>query len=199
MLNSRNSRVWAGLIAIAVTVVALVLVIDRSGLIPWLTLIVGAALVVKICFKPSEKDLRLSLSVAIVPVVVWAATYYYVILSWETAEVVELVIPTQDGPHTARVWVMDIEGEPHVYYDAPAGAAQALLAGSPVQFVRGDATSTRVPEARDADTLSEAEANTVFAAMTDKYGDLVSVADVFYVMLGRSSDRIAVVAKLVEP
>jgi hypothetical protein len=55
-----------------------------------------------------------------------------------------------------------------------------------------------VPNATQADALSEVEANLIFEAMGNKYGDRMSAADIYYLMLGGGRDRVAVVVNLIE-
>lgn len=194
-----NTRIVTALLAGLIVAVGLILVIDRSGIIAWLALLAGGALLAKALIKPGPRDLLLTLGTAVVLVAAWVGTFYYVISTWETGEVVELDIQTNDGTHTARVWVLDLESDPTIYYDAPSLAANALLAGKPLQFTRAGETTTRIPEARVADELPEAEANRVFEAMLEKYGDRNQVTDIYYLMLGRSADQVGVVARLRAP
>jgi len=191
----RIAMVIAGLI----TVVALGVVAVRGGLIGWGALFVGAALLAKIWFKPSAIDLGLCVGFTILPVLMWVVTFYYVISTWESGEVVDLAIDTSDGPHTVRVWVLDIGVNPLVYYDAEPQAAKSLLAGKPVQFTRAGQVSTRIPKATQVDALSGDEADLIFQAMGAKYGDRVDAADIYYLMLGRARDRVALVAELSMP
>jgi len=193
-----KTRVTAGLIAGLIAAAALILVIDRGGLIAWTSLILGASLLAKTQLKPSGLDPLLSIGLATVSVLAWIGTFYYVISTWESGEVVELVINADNGTHTARVWVLDIGKSPVVYYDAEPEVARSLLDGRPLQLTRADVISTRIPAATRVDELPEATANRIFEAMNTKYGDRVDAADVYYLMLGRSTDRIAVVADLVE-
>jgi hypothetical protein len=92
--------------------------------------------------------------------------------------------------------VLDIDAQPVIYYDAPTEAANSLLAGKPLQFTRGTKTTSRIPVATQADELPEEDANRVFAAMASKYAERVNAADIYYLKLGRSRDRIALVATL---
>ena len=188
----------AAFVAGITTAVALLLVIDRGGVLAWVTLSVGVALLAKIWFKPSAIDPGLSVGLAAVSALAWVGVFYYVISTWESGEVVELAIDTSEGVHTARVWVLDIGESPLVYYDAEPEVAESLLDGKPVQFTRAGTVSTRIPEATRVDALPEDEANRVFEAMVTKYGDRVDAADVYYLMLGRSRDRVAVVASLIQ-
>lgn len=191
-----GSRPMALLIAGTITVAALLLAIDRSGLIAWATLVFGIALLIKIWLKPSRSDPGLGLGLAAVATLAWAGTFHYVISTWESGEVVELAIDTDSGTHTARVWALDMGEDPVIYYDAGEEAAESLLAGRPLQITRGGEVSTRIPDAKRVEELPEAEANRVFEAMVAKYGDRVDAADIYYLMLGRAGDRIAVVARL---
>lgn len=178
------------------TLVALFLLVDRGGLIAVGTLILGIALLGKLWLKPSRLDPALSVGLAAIPALTWVATFYYVISTWETGEVVELAIDTGGGIHTARVWVLDIGAHPTIYYDAEPEVAQSLLAGTPLQFTRAGEVSTRIPDAVRAELLPEEQAKRVFEAMEAKYGERVSAADIYYLMLGRPGDRVAVVASL---
>lgn len=194
---STTQKVAAAIAGIMI-LVALVLVVDRSGVIAWSALLMGVALLAKVWFRPAKSDAGLAAVVALVPALAWAGTLYYVISTWESGEVVEVVIDTDRGVQTARLWVLDIGTDPTVYYDAGPEAAAALLAGKPVQFTRAGQVSTRIPKATPVDALPEAQANQILEAMQVKYGDRNGAADWYYVMLGRSGDRVALVAELVE-
>lgn len=191
-----NPRLIAVFIAALTCLVALPLVLDRGGLIAWAAFLIGAALLAKVWRRPSRADPALSIVLAAFLVLAWLGTRHYVISTWESGEVVELAIDTSNGPHTARVWVLDIEEQPHVYYDAEPEVADALLAGRPLRLTREDEVTTRIPVATRAEALSEGQAGRILEAMESKYGGRVAAADVYYLLLGRSRDRVAVVARL---
>ncbi len=193
-----NTRRIALLIAGGVTAAAMILVVSRSGLIAWTSLILAVALLAKTWFKPSRWDPALGLGLAAAAAIAWAGTQYYVISTWESGEVVELEIDTESGLHTARVWVLDMAPYPVVYYDAPSVVARSLLSGRPLQFTRAGETDARIPEAARVESLSEQRAAQVFEAMRAKYEERVDAADIYYLMLGRSRDRVALVVNLVE-
>ncbi len=195
MLKSRRTAI---VLAVLTIVAALLLVVERGGLIAWAALLLGIALLVKIWRKPASRDLGLSLGLILFFVVAWVGSFYYVIATWESGEVVELVIDTSKGPHTARVWIMDMGTSPTIYYDAEPEVADALLAGKPLQLTRAGATSTRIPKATRFDELPEKEASRIFEAMETKYKGLNGGAIVYYVMLGGGRDRVVVVADLIE-
>ncbi len=195
-MNPRNTALF---IAGLVTAAALVLIIHRGGLIAWSAALLGTALLVKLWLKPARLDLALSIGLVAVMVVAWVGTRTYVIATWESGEVVTLTIETRTGPREVRLWVLDTGPHPMVYYDAPPAMAEALLAGTPVQFSRNGEASTRIPEATRVDALDEAEAARVLDAMNAKYGDRNDAAVLFYAMLGSPYDRVPLVARLVEP
>ena len=195
MLKSRRIAVF---IAGLTTVVALLLVVDRGGVIAWGTFVLGGALLAKIWLKPSKSDTGWSVGMAIIPALAWVGTLYYVITTYESGEVVELAIDIGSDTHTARVWVLEIGADPVVYYEADPEVADSLLAGKPLQFTRAGEISTRIPNAELVDSLPEDEANRVLEVMGAKYGDRMTAADVYYVMLGSPRDRVAVVVTLIE-
>ncbi len=191
-----RSHRLARLIAALLMLAGLIVVLERGGLIGWSALLLGAALLLKTSLKPSGLDLMLGSGFAAACVLVWVAAFYYVIHTWESGEVVELVIDTGSGTHTARLWVLDMEEDPLIYYDATAEAAESLLAGKPLQFTRADVVSTRIPRATRIEALPEAEAARILEAMEAKYGDRLAAATVFYGLLGRPRGRVALVASL---
>ena len=189
------SKVALGIAAITTTI-ALLLVWDRSGLIAWATLVLGVVLLGKIYLKPSRADVGFSIGLVIVPALTWIITFHTVISTWERGEVVELSIDTGSGRQSARVWVLDVGADPVVYYDAPSELAESLLAGMPLRFTRGGETMIRIPDAKLADALSEDEAGVILGAMQTKYRELNDAADIYYLMLGRSRDRVGLVVTL---
>ena len=195
MLKSRKS---AAFIAALTTVVALLLLVERGGLIVWGAFFMGVALLVKIWLKPSNLDLRFSVGLAALSVLAWVGTLYYVISMWESGKVVELAIDTSNGVHTARLWVLDMGADPLVYYEAEPEVAQSLLAGKPLQFTRAGEVSTRTPKATRVDELPEDEANRILEAMETKYAAQNSAAVIYYLLLGPPRDRVALVASLIE-
>lgn len=197
-MTMQTTRISTLVIAAVTALIGLYLVADRNGVLAWLGLLIGVGMLVKIWRRPSRIDLALAVGLAAVPVLAWFGTVQYVISTWESGEVVELTIETAEGTHNARLWVMDIDAQPVVYYDAEPHVAASLLAGTPLQFTRGGETRTRIPHATRVEALPEVRANKVLDAMQTKYGDRNHAADIWYVMLGRPSDRVAVVVELTE-
>ncbi|MEM9621660.1 MAG: hypothetical protein AAF993_08435 [Pseudomonadota bacterium] len=185
-------------VAVLITLAMVLLVVERGGLIAWAGLLGGACLTAKIWWKSARPDLAVSLILAALLVITWFGTHRYVIATWESGEVVELIIELPDRQHTARLWVMDIGEHPTVYYDAAPEVAAILLAGEPVQFRRAGQLSTRIPQTTAVDAMSAAQADRVLTAMQTKYGARNDAATVYYGLLGASRDRVAIVATLVD-
>lgn len=185
-------------IAGLMTLVALALVVDRGGVIAWGTFVLAGALLAKIWLKPSKSDTKWSVGVAIIPTLAWIGTFYYVITTYESGEVVELAIDLGADTHTARAWVLEIGTDPVVYYEADPEVAESLLAGKPLQFTRAGKKDVRIPNAKLVDSLPEGEANRVLEVMRDKYGNRMTAADIYYVMLGSPRDRVALLVTLLE-
>lgn len=180
----------------ATTLVGLFLVVDRSGLIAWLAVVLGVALLAKVWLKPSTRDLASAIGFAAALTLLWFGTVAGVISTYESGEVVELTIPTPDGTHHGRVWIFDVDGVDTVYYDAPQAAAASLIASTPIHVTRNKRSSEAVPQARRAEALSEEEAGRVLAAMEAKYGNRVLASTAYYVLLGQPRDRVALVIEL---
>ncbi|MEM7219014.1 MAG: hypothetical protein AAF515_11665 [Pseudomonadota bacterium] len=183
-------------LASAIVLCALVIVVLRGGLIGWSALILGLALLAKRWWSPSARDPLWGLCLLVVSAVLWGATYGWVISSWESGEVVTLDVELPDGSHRARVWVMDVNAQAHVYFDAPVDVAEALLAGEPLKFTRDGVTSTRVPNVRRLEDVPTAEVGQILAAMQEKYAHRYDAAGVYYLLLGRYRDREAIVIAL---
>jgi len=178
------------------TVVALLLIVERGGAIAWATGFFGALLFIKCWRKPAPKDLWLGLTLASVAVLAWIGVFYYVISTYESGEVVELVVDTSDGDRAVRLWVLDVDGKELVYYDAVPEVAESLLAGKPLNFTRGEIVSQRLPKARLAESLPETEANALLEVMSEKYGDRMAASTIYYVMLASPRDRVSLVVDL---
>lgn len=185
-------------LALVTAVAGVWLLIERGGLIAALALVLGLLLAWKIWQRPGTRDLVFALSLIVLTAAGWFGTFYYVIATWESGEVIELAMDTNEGSHTARLWVMDIEGVPTVYYDAPPAAAAALLEGKPVQFTRAGVTTTLRPQATAIEALSEKDGQKVLQAMATKYPDQSHAADLYYVLIGSPWDRVSLVARLAE-
>jgi hypothetical protein len=185
-------------VSAGVLLAALFLLAMRGGLIAWVAGIAAALLLAKQRWRPSQRDAGYALVLTALATVAWLGTFFYVISTYESGEVVELAIDTESGPRTVRLWVMEIYGEAGVYIDAEPEIAASLLAGKPLQVSRAGVATTRVPRARPIDGLSNDETEAVLEAMVQKYGSRMTASDLYYVLLGRPRDRVALFVSLPE-
>lgn len=193
-----NGRIGiASILAALIALVGGALVVERGGLLAWIGLAVGLALLIKIYLRPSAVDLALSIGTAAVWALTWAGTAWFVFSTWESGEVVELSVETHDGIHTARVWALDEVDSLVLYYDAEPEIADALISGNPIRVQRQDQI-VRLGDvvAIPVEDMPEDELNRLYGLMIDKYGDRNVATDVFYGLLGRSRDRVAVVVTI---
>lgn len=183
-------------ITLLLTLVAIRLFVDRLSVIPGFAVLCGIVLLIKIGFYSSHRNLLWSIGLAGIFVLAWFGTFTYVIATYESGEVVELEIATDAGSQLVRTWVMDVDAENVVYYDAPPELAESLLAGHPVQFTRRGVVSTRTPIAVPVEDLPGVEVDRLLGAMAKKYPHQMIAADVYYVLLGKPRDRIGLVIRL---
>ena len=174
-------------------VAAAILVIARGGLLAWLGVLVGALLLFKILRRPSPRDAWLSLAILGIWAISWGATWYYVMSSWESGEVVELEI---DGTHTARVWVLDMSEGPVMYYDAPPDVASRLLAGAPLAMTRNGEVRRECAAASRVDELPDEQVQPLIDRMEEKYEGRNTATVVFYSILGGRRDRVGLLIQL---
>jgi hypothetical protein len=190
-------RTIAITVSVLMTLAGLVLFIDRGGVLSLVGLIAGSTLLIKTFFRSSKLDIWLCVGVAVIWGLVWLGTFYYVISTWESGEVVELAVDAPDGTHTARVWVLDTDKALVLYYDAEPNIAEAMLSGRPIKVTReGQVVNFTHINVRSTEDISQEELDSIFQMWADKYGARNEATDVFYQMLGRSRDRIAVVIKI---
>lgn len=183
-------------VSLFLMLVSTYLIFERNGILAWLGVLLGAALLAKLFLKPSKGDLILTFAVTSLWTIAWAGIFYYVISTWETGDVVEVTIATADGDHTARTWILEGPDTLMLYYDAPDDAANALLNGAPLIVTRaGEAIPFNDYTVQRQDEMTEAEINRVFELMATKYGDRVAAADIFYGFLGRARNRVGIVVQ----
>ena len=96
------------IIASIVALVGIFLIIQRGGALAWLTTLMSVGMIAKAWFKPGRFDTLWVLGIPLAAAGIAVLTLQYVIGKWESGEVVELSIPTPQGTHIARLWVLDI-------------------------------------------------------------------------------------------
>lgn len=191
-----NSRIAIG-IASMLLIAGIILIYERNGVLAWLSLILGAGIILKAWYRPSNLDLPLAIATPLVIAAAWGNIFYYVISTWETGDVVELNIQTSEGSHIARTWILEEPEALVLYYDAPGLIANALTNGASLQVTRnGNELNFDSYTATREDEMTSGEIDHVFNLMSEKYGDRVDAADIFYGFLGRASDKVGVVIRL---
>lgn len=173
--------------------VAALLVVDRGGLLAWTGVALGAALTAKAFLRPEHRDALVFVGVVVVWVVAWAATWAWVRSTWESGEVVELEVA---GRHTARVWVIDTDAGPVMYYDAPPDAVADLLEGAPLVMTRDGQMEEGCADASRVEDLPAERVDALLGQMEEKYADRNAATDVFYVVLGVERDRVGLVVEM---
>ena len=116
-----------------------VLLLDRGGLFAWAGIILGIVLLIKILALPSVGDAKISVLTAAAFVAAWVATYVAIIVIWESGEIAELHVGNLEGVSTIRVWVLDLDSDIIIFYDAEPEDA-AILRGNPKISVTRDNT-----------------------------------------------------------
>lgn len=184
---------WALAVAGCMGVASVSLIVDRGGLLAWVGLALSVAVLAKALRWPSPADALTALAIASLWAGAWAATWYYVVTTWESGEVVEIEV---DGGHRARVWVLDLNDGPVMYYDAPPAIAQRLLDGAPMTVTRGQRTQSGCARAARVEDLPEARLQDALDAMSRKYRDSNRATGIFYAVLGGKRDRVDVLMSL---
>lgn len=186
------------LVALGLSVTSGYLVYQRGGLLTWTGLLVALLLLAKHVVRPSSRDSTLALAFTVLWAASWAAAWGYVRSTWESGEVVEIGVRLDGEIHEARVWILDVDGKPTMYYDAPPAVGRALLANAPLTIDRGTTRLSGCARATPVERLPEDEVAALFALMQAKYQERNRATDVFYVLLGVERERMGLVLGLGE-
>lgn len=172
------------------------LIFQRGGLLAWSGATVALVLMAKVSLRPSRADLGLAVTVAVLWGLAWPVTWHLVRSAWESGEVVQIAVDMPSGVHTARLWVVDLQGEPAVYYDAPPQVARALLQSPPLTLTRNGNVTRGCADASLIDDAPEKLLDEMFVLMDGKYGELDGATRLFDSVLGSRRDRTAVLLRL---
>ena len=194
--NVEKSKIGMQLATLGLLITSGYLVYRRGGILAWLGLVAALAMLAKHFGRPSRTDVFVALGFTVLWAASWAAAWGYVRSTWESGEVVEIGVQVSDEIHTARVWVLDVDGEPLMYYDAPPLVGHALLANAPMTVERGDKSMVGCADATSVDDLSGDELAALFAVMEAKYQERNHATNVFYAILGGEKDRIGLVLRI---
>jgi len=192
------NRLVALSVAVLLLVASIFIILQRGGTLAWSGAVVALLLMVKAWIWSSSRDAQLTVFVLAFWGLSWVAIWQYVKSVWESGEVVEITVDTPSGPHAARVWVLDVDGEPTMYYDAPPVIAQQLLKGAAVTMTRN---GTEVDGCANASRVSDLSQDVVAAfslRMEEKYQARNNATGIFYTFLGGRRDRIPILLRLTE-
>ena len=186
-------RVLSAIAPAALVAIAVAVLVQRGGVLGWVALVAGLLLLAKMLFRPGSRDVWLGIGAVAAWSLVWLGCWQYVVRTWESGEVVELVINVDRQPHIARIWVLDMDGQQVMVYDAERDVADALAAGQPVRMRRGTTEQTVVMHARSMAEVPEAQVTRIFVLMDQKYGSRNFATEVFYTMLGGPRSRVIMI------
>ena len=172
------------------------LVYLRGGGLAWSGVIVSVLLLAKHVALPSRRDVFVVLGFAALWAASWPAAWAYVRSTWESGEVVEIDVRISDESHAARVWVLDVDGDWLMYYDAPPRIAQALIAGAPMTVERGERRMEGCANATRVSDMPSEERDALLAVMEAKYGEQGHATTIFYAVLGGRKDRIGLALRV---
>ncbi len=170
------------------------LVVDRGGLLAWVGIVLGSLLFLKFLRRPSPRDAALAAALLGIWAAAWGATWMYVVSTWESGEVVQIDVADE---HTARVWVLDTDDGPVMYYDAPPDVASSLLAGASLSVTRDGRVEDACASASRVEELPEERIQGLLEAMEEKYGSRNRATDVFYALIGVKRNRVGLVVTVV--
>ena len=168
----------------------IVLLLERGGLFAWAGIILGIVLLIKILALPSVADVKISVLTTATFVATWAATYLIIILIWESGEIAELHVENSEDVSTIRVWVLDLDGDTIIFYDAEPEDA-VILRGDPKISVTRENTEIKYSQIH---VISSEDApidslNRVYEGWGEKYGNRTLATPVYSLMYGRSRTK----------
>lgn len=188
-----SSRLIAVAVASSMVIAAVLLVVDRGGLLAWSGAVLGALLLLKVLLRPSPRDVLLSVATLGVWAVSWGAAWAYVVSTWESGEVVQIEVA---GGDIARVWVLDTSDGPLMYYEAPPDVANRLLAGAPLSMTRNGQVQNECANASRVEELPEEQVQDLLSQLEEKYEGRNTATAVFYAVLGVQRDRVGMLIRL---
>ena len=135
-----NKKLIAAIIAGLISLLGIVLIWQRGGIFAWIFSITGALLLIEIVIRSRTTMLKSTMVTACTLTALWLLTYSSIIGIWETGEVAELKIDTGREEHQVRVWLLDVNDNIEIFYDADPDVAEFLLNEPKVSLVRNDQT-----------------------------------------------------------
>ena len=192
-----NKKLIAAIIAGLISLLGIVLIWQRGGIFAWIFSITGALLLIEIVIRSRTTMLKRTVVTACTLTALWLLTYGSIIGIWETGEVVELNIDTGSEEHQVRVWLLDINDNIEIFYDAEPDVAEFLLNEPKVSLVRNDQTLEFLKvEISTLETAPAEKMNQIFELWNEKYGSRNLATPIYSLMFGRAKDKVALILTL---
>ena len=192
-----NKKLIAAIIAGLISLLGIVLIWQRGGLFAWIFSITGALLLIEIVIRSRTTMLKNTMVTACTLIALWLLTYGSIIGIWETGEVAELKIDTGSEEHQVRVWLLDVNDNIEIFYDAEPDVAEFLLNEPKVSLVRNDQTLEFLKvEISTLETAPAEKMNQIFELWNEKYGSRNLATPIYSLMFGRAKDKVALILTL---
>ena len=192
-----NKKLITAIIAGLISLLGIVLIWQRGGLFAWIFSITGALLLIEIVIRSRTTMLKRTVVTACTLTALWLLTYSSIIGIWETGEVAELKIDTGSEEHQVRVWLLDVDDNIEIFYDAEPDVAEFLLNEPKVSLVRNDQTLEFLKvEISTLETAPAEKMNQIFELWNEKYGNRNLATPIYSLMFGRAKDKVALILTL---
>ena len=192
-----NKKLIAAIIAGLISLLGIVLIWQRGGLFAWIFSFTGALLLIEIVIRSPTTMLKNTMVTACTLTALWLLTYGSIIGIWETGEVAELKIDTGSEEHQVRVWLLDVNDNIEIFYDAEPDVAEFLLNEPKVSLVRNDQTIEFLKvEISTLETAPAEKMNQIFELWNEKYGSRNLATPIYSLMFGRAKDKVALILTL---
>ena len=192
-----NKKLITAIIAGLISLLGIVLIWQRGGLFAWIFSITGALLLIEIVIRSRTTMLKNTMVTACTLTALWLLTYGSIIGIWETGEVAELKIDTGSEEHQVRVWLLDVNDNIEIFYDAEPDVAELLLNEPKVSLVRNDQTLEFLKvEISTLETAPAEKMNQIFELWNEKYGSRNLATPIYSLMFGRAKDKVALILTL---
>ena len=192
-----NKKLIAAIIAGLISLLGIVLIWQRGGIFAWIFSITGALLLIEIVIRSRTTMLKRTVVTACTLTALWLLTYGSIIGIWETGEVAELKIDTGSEEHQVRVWLLDVNDNIEIFYDAEPDVAEFLLNEPKVSLVRNDQTLEFLKvEISTLETAPAEKMNQIFELWNEKYGSRNLATPIYSLMFGRAKDKVGLILTL---
>ena len=192
-----NKKLIAAIIAGLISLLGIVLIWQRGGIFAWIFSITGALLLIEIVIRSRTTMLKNTMVTACTLTALWLLTYGSIIAIWETGEVAELRIDTGSEENQVRVWLLDVNDNIEIFYDAEPDVAEFLLNEPKVSLVRNDQTLEFLKvEISTLETAPAEKMNQIFELWNEKYGSRNLATPIYSLMFGRAKDKVALILTL---